>query len=507
MQGNFADGTNDPNLDALLDVNSLIDYLIIQQWSGAGDWPGGNWYAARNRVEPGKGFQFIIWDQELSLDQLFRDRTGTISGNDTPGELYNNLKDLPEFQLRYADRAYKLLANDGPLSPSVSQARWDKWANLVEPAIVAESARWGDAQEGIVGDVAFSQSGPAGTTPLIPVGQRATVDDPLTIQDWRTNVAHVRDEVLAKSADILLDRLLSRQLFTSVDPPVYSIDGSPQHGGSISVGSSLTMAAAGPIYYTLDGSDPRDATGGIAGTLYSGPIQLDTTTVVSARTFTGGVWSALSETTFTTDTVGIVLSEINYNPYLPTASELAAIPGLSSDDFEFVELYNANPTASINLNGYQLTVGVTFSVGNVTLAPGERAVIVEDAAAFEARYGTGINVLGEWSGRLSNSGENLTLLNGLGVELVSMDYGDSDPWAISSDGVGATLVLADAANTPANQLEKHYRFRGSAEYGGTTWGRKCRTCWYRNQRSTSRIQTCLKSMPLSCITLPTVRST
>lgn len=466
LQGNFADGTNDPNREALLDVDSLIDYLIIQQWSGAGDWPGGNWYAARNRVEPGKGFQFIIWDQELSLDQLFRDRTGTISGNDTPGELYNNLRDLPEFQLRYADRAHALLANNGPLSPAASQARWDKWANLVEPGIVAESARWGDAQEGIIGDVAFSQSGPPGTIPLIPVGQRATVEDPLTIQDWRTNVAHVRNEVLAKSADILLGRLLSRQLFTSVDPPDFAINGAPQHGGSISAGSSLTITAPGTIYYTIDGSDPRSISGAPAGVLYTGSIPLDVTTVVKARTFSGGEWSALSEATFTTDDRALAISEINYNPYGPTTPAELAISGVDNDDFEFIEFVNTSPTA-LNLNGFQLVDGVTFTFGNVTLAPGQRALVVENLQAFEARYGTGLNVLGQWSGGLSNDGETVELINGLGAQIVSLTYNDADPWAITADGSGATLVLDDPSGTAAERLGKSYSWRGSAELGGT----------------------------------------
>lgn len=468
LQGNFADGTNDPNLDALLNVDSLIDYLIIQQWSGAGDWPGGNWYAARNRVDPGEGFQFIIWDQELSLDQLFRDRTGTISGNDTPGELYNNLNDLPEFQLRYADRAHALLANDGPLSPAASQARWDKWADLVEPGIVAESARWGDAQQGIVGDVAFSQSGPAGTTPLIPIGQPATVVDPLTIEDWRVNVEYVRNEVLAKSADILLGRLLNRQLFTSVDAPVFSINGSEQFGGAILSGSSLTMSGPGTVYYTLDGSDPRNNSGVAVGTEYTGStITLDTTTILKARTLSAGNWSALSETIFTTDDTAIVISEVNYNPYAPTTPAELAINGIESDDFEFIELLNTHATDTINLNNFQIADAVDYTFGNVSLAPGERALVVEDQQAFEARYGTSLNVVGEWSGKLSNTDETIQLLNGLGAEIMSLSYADSDPWAVSADGAGATLVLDDPDNTPANQLGKYYSYRGSAEFGGT----------------------------------------
>ena len=108
IQGKAADGTDDPTTEALLDVDNLIDYLIVHLYSGVEDWPSHNWYAARNRVNPGKGFQFFTWDQEISLDQLYRDRTSASNSN-TPGELFQNLRNSSEFRLRFADRVQKHL--------------------------------------------------------------------------------------------------------------------------------------------------------------------------------------------------------------------------------------------------------------------------------------------------------------------------------------------------------------------------------------------------------------
>ena len=467
VQGNFANGTNDPNRDALLDVDNFIDYMIVHQWAGAGDWLSGNWYAARNRVDPGKGFQFVMWDQELSLDQLFRDRTGTLPEESTPGELYNSLRNLPEFQIRYADRANALLRNGGPLSPAVSQARWDKWVDLVEPGIVAESARWGDAQEGIIGDVAFSTSGPAGTVPQIPIGQRATLDGPLTIEDWRDNVDYVRNEVLEKSADILLGRLENRQLFTSVNPPDFAINGTAQHGGSVVNGSSLSISGPGAIYFTTDGSDPRAVGGAISGTLYTGSLNINLTTEVKARVLSGGQWSALSEATFVVANDNLVISEINYNPADPATAAELAISGIENDDFEFIEIMNTSTTESVNLAGMQIADGVDFTFGNQVLAPGQRAVIVENQAAFEARYGTGVAILGQWSGGLSSSGETITLINSLGGEIMSVTYNDRDPWPEAADGSGLTIQLINPAGTPSAELGKHYSWEASLTFGGT----------------------------------------
>ena len=51
-------------------------------------------------------------------------------------------------------------------------------------------------------------------------------------------------------------------------------------------------------------------------------------------------------------------------------------------------------------------------------------VVVEDVAAFELRYGSNISVAGQWNGGLSNSGEELVLLDSLDNELVSVNYSD-----------------------------------------------------------------------------------
>ena len=115
----------------------------------------------------------------------------------------------------------------------------------------------------------------------------------------------------------------------------------------------------------------------------------------------------LSDATFAIPVVQseVRISEVHYNPAEPTsAAELAATD--DNNDFEFLEIYNPNPVGSINLEGMQFDNGITFSFGDVDLGPGERAVIVRNLAAFQARYGTSIRVLGMYAGTsLSNSGE------------------------------------------------------------------------------------------------------
>src|SRR5690606_30215382 len=102
------------------------------------------------------------------------------------------------------------------------------------------------------------------------------------------------------------------------------------------------------------------------------------------------VWSPLVEADLIVaiGAQGIVISEFNYHPHAPTSMESAMVPGVVEDDFEFIEVMNTHPTQTINLFNMSLANGLSYTFGNVTLAPGQRAVVVEDIASYEARYGT-----------------------------------------------------------------------------------------------------------------------
>ncbi|QEG24886.1 lamin tail domain-containing protein [Mariniblastus fucicola] len=200
----------------------------------------------------------------------------------------------------------------------------------------------------------------------------------------------------------------------------------------------------------------------------SSPYVLGSSTNVRSRTISGGLWSALHDATFVIPAAQseIRISEIHYNPADPTADEIAA--GYDdNDNFEFIEVYNPNPVGSINLAGMQLSDGVTFSFSDVELLPGERAVVVEDADAFLHRYGNSVWVLGEWNGGLDNSGERVDLIDSTFAEIMSVNYGDNDPWHAPADGHGFSIVLDQPHSTSVAALGKYYSWRTSTEFGGT----------------------------------------
>jgi len=143
IQGKDEFGKDDPNIDALLDVDNLIDYMLLNFYIGNRDWDHHNWIAARNRNEPGKGFQFFPWDSERTFNGL-NDNVVDENNENRPSFLYSQLRQNPVFRTRFAQRANELLGPKGLLGPDSVALGWQARTDEIAMAIVAESARWGD---------------------------------------------------------------------------------------------------------------------------------------------------------------------------------------------------------------------------------------------------------------------------------------------------------------------------------------------------------------------------
>ncbi|HUU90439.1 MAG TPA: lamin tail domain-containing protein [Phycisphaerae bacterium] len=172
-------------------------------------------------------------------------------------------------------------------------------------------------------------------------------------------------------------------------------------------------------------------------------IVLDDSAHVKARVFSGTEWSALNEATFLLDTVKpLRITEIMYNPAVPTPAEVAA--GFTDNDlFEYLELRNIGDEP-LDVGGIHFTDGITFTFGDLTLGAGEYTLIVKNQAAFEARYGTGFNIAGEFAldDNLNNGGEDILLEGPVGGVIHDFDF--EDGWFGHTDGDGFSLVVRDA---------------------------------------------------------------
>lgn len=150
----------------------------------------------------------------------------------------------------------------------------------------------------------------------------------------------------------------------------------------------------------------------------------------------------------------VVINEIMYRP-------APAIP--ENPAAEWVELHNSG-NQTVDLSGWKLSKAVQFTFTNVALAPGNFLVVAGGLNQFRTLYPQVTNVIGTWTGKLGNNGDELELVNAAGQKMDSVGYaneGDwaerraSDPypghpewwagwkWVSAADGGGASLELVN----------------------------------------------------------------
>ncbi|MFT4546989.1 MAG: VCBS repeat-containing protein [Pseudoalteromonas tetraodonis] len=147
---------------------------------------------------------------------------------------------------------------------------------------------------------------------------------------------------------------------------------------------------------------------------------------------------------------GLRITELMYHP--------------ESGNLEYVELRNVG-SVTFNLAGVSFSEGIQFSFPSMELQPGEYALVAQDQGAFEASYGGGLNVVGSYSGKLSNGGERMRLeIESLGAGILDFEY--SDNWYPSTDGGGFALEIIDESAVPASWHLKD-SWRAGSFTGGT----------------------------------------
>ena len=243
-----------------------------------------------------------------------------------------------------------------------------------------------------------------------------------------------------------------------VDPPESDRPAGYTQPGTL---VSLKSKEGGKIYYTLNGTDPRRSGGSVAAkaVLYGNtPIKITDSTLLTARVYktthrslTGSnnpplssKWSgpltqfySIAPSPVTGD---LLVSELHYHPADPTPDELSVDSTFRASDFEFIELLN-NSKQPLNLTGLTVAGEVRFSFltdTDKTLDPGERLLLVRNARAFATRYGGEISTGGVYSGKLSNGGGRLEIVDQVGKTILELHY--LDDWHPTTDGRGFSLV-------------------------------------------------------------------
>jgi hypothetical protein len=113
----------------------------------------------------------------------------------------------------------------------------------------------------------------------------------------------------------------------------------------------------------------------------------------------------------------VVINEIMYHPANETTTD------------EWVEIFNRGSN-SVNLTGWQLTKGVNYSFAGTVLQPGAYLVVCASLARFNTVYPGITNVVGNWDGTLSNTGEEIRIEDAGASQVDSVTYADEGDWAL-----------------------------------------------------------------------------
>ncbi|MBN2843261.1 MAG: lamin tail domain-containing protein, partial [Sedimentisphaerales bacterium] len=384
-----------------LDINNYIDWTIIQRYGGNEDLKtDGNWKVAGGGLFNAP-WRYYAWDSERTMEK------GTAFADTqlkTWPFLDTYLARFTEFKVQFADRLYQHIK--GPLSTAATQNRWQKFRDMLDTAIIAESARWGDHR-------------------------RAT---PYTRNDeWLTENTRVLGYISSLTSNIIV-HFQGLGWYPNISPPTLNINTQPSSGGIINSGDILSINnpnGFGTIYYTTDQTDPRQYWTGLAvGSIYSSPVQLSRNTIIKARIRNGSTWSALQQVTYQIGDAasGLRISELMYHP--------------TDDGVEFVELTNIG-SEPISLYQLYFDQGITFTFPDIMINSGEYVVITDNISLFTQTYPDFTGILaGEFTGSLSNSGETLTLKDISGIIIQQFSY--SDKWYNITDGDGFSLSIIDA---------------------------------------------------------------
>jgi len=429
-----------------VDVAQMCDYIIYTTFVTNWDWGSKNWYAGSTRNPsdvngpPKDKWKFYTWDAEIAIWEhtQFHEFPFYDYYDKGPGNMHNALHNNPQYNRILGDRVHKHLFNNGAMTSQKNISRYQVRAEQIENAVLGESVRWGD----------FLHDFKDANAPLYTPAYWDNERDRLTNPSHPIEDGWIGPFFPNRTTWLVTNGYTSRGFYPTVAAPVFS-----QFGGEKTAGSTVTITGGGAIKYTTDGREPIDYGTTIAS---GGTVTINNSLTLKARAYYSGSlkWSALNEANFSVGPVKdkLRITELMYHPTEP-----------NDPCQEYVELKNIG-TTTLNLNLVRFTEGIHFTFGPNTLAAGDQILVVEDINAFVAKYGSGKNIAGQYTGNLANNGEHIRLEDAIGRTILDFNYADN--WQDATDGEGFSLNIFDA-NTDANNWNRPESWAASKYAGGT----------------------------------------
>jgi hypothetical protein len=190
---------------------------------------------------------------------------------------------------------------------------------------------------------------------------------------------------------------------------------------------------------------------------YSGPVTLQNSVVVKARSFNKTEWSAANTLALykPEDFYDLKITEIHYHP--------TDDGEIDDGKFEFIEIKNTGKS-TLDLGGLAFVdgIGYKFPQGRV-IAAGGFIVLAANPVYFYQRYA--FMPHDEYRGQLNNDGERLVLVNTNGDTLCDVRYNDGPGWPQKANGGGFSLVPTQI--NPKGSQDNPLFWRASYRAGGS----------------------------------------
>ena len=196
-----------------IDMANVFNFMLL--------WVSGNSeseFRSAGSVPLGVPFKFFMKDADGFLRS-----SGRNLNHNGPLNVMSRLASEanPDYKTLLADEIHRHYFNDGAFTPARNIARLQARVDEIKVSFLGESARWGEQ----------------------------------TPASWQGFQDNLLNNYFPGLTNTMISRFTSGGYYPSVVAPSFN-----QHGGSVAPGFVLAMTApAGTIYYTLDGSDPRES--------------------------------------------------------------------------------------------------------------------------------------------------------------------------------------------------------------------------------------------------------
>ena len=132
-------------------------------------------------------------------------------------------------------------------------------------------------------------------------------------------------------------------------------------------------------------------------------------------------------------------------------NEIMYHPASNETTLEWIELRN-QMAVDVDVSGWSITGGMQYTFASNTIVRGGGFALLTLSPATMMSVTGSTNVLGPFTGRLSNGGDTLRLRNNSGRVVDEVSYGTDGDWPVAPDGSGVSLAKrnSDTASGPAS---------------------------------------------------------